>query len=109
MLMLACMNPETVGNIRRVLISDLSGKSNIDYKARELGFKFSNNKDGKSRELAQWVKNMAYNSYQFDGAEASFELVIQEQFSDYKSYFNWPILMCIFTPPKIHCRAQWLP
>ena len=82
------IKPETVGNIRRVLISDLSGKSNIDYKARELGFKFSNNKDGKSRELAQWVKNMAYNSYQFDGAEASFELVIQEQFGDYKSYFE---------------------
>ncbi|MCH8327879.1 MAG: hypothetical protein IID15_05060 [Candidatus Marinimicrobia bacterium] len=82
------IEPETVGNIQRVLISDLSGKSNIDYKARELGFKFSNNKDGKSRELAQWVKNMEYEGYQFDGAEASLELVIQEQFGDYKSYFE---------------------
>ncbi|MCH7576070.1 MAG: hypothetical protein IIA59_13245 [Candidatus Marinimicrobia bacterium] len=82
------IEPETVGYIRRVLISDLSGKSNIDYKTGELGFKFSDNKDGKSRELAQWAEIMEHNGYQFDGAEASFELVIQEQFGDYKSYFE---------------------
>jgi 2-isopropylmalate synthase len=82
------IEPETVGNIRRVLISDLSGKSNIDYKARELGFNIDTSSDGKSRDIAKWVKDMEYNGYQFDGAEASFELVLQEQLGGYKSHFD---------------------
>lgn len=82
------IEPETVGNIRRVLISDLSGKSNIDYKARELGFNIDTSSDGKSRDIAKLIKDMEYNGYQFDGAEASFELVLQEQLGGYKSHFD---------------------
>ncbi len=66
--------PELVGNSRRVLVSDLSGKSNLLYKIRESG-DFDPEKLDLSPLLKQ-IKKMEYEGYQFEGAEASFKLLV---------------------------------
>ncbi len=67
--------PEKVGNRRRVLVSDLSGKSNIQYKAAELGIEL---KEGEqARQAVQRIKELEHLGYEFQGAEASFELLLR--------------------------------
>jgi len=74
------MEPELVGNERRVLVSDLSGKSNVEYKAEELGIKLGANGIG-SREIVTEIKRMEQEGYQFEAAEGSLKILL-EKFSD---------------------------
>ncbi|HAF17212.1 MAG TPA: citramalate synthase, partial [Peptococcaceae bacterium] len=70
------INPELVGNRRRVLVSELAGASNILFKARELGLDLT--KDSEStRRLSSEIKELEHKGYQFEGAEASLELLLQ--------------------------------
>jgi 2-isopropylmalate synthase len=74
------MDPELVGNQRRVLVSDLSGKSNVEYKARELGVELGNNGYDSSKIVAE-IKQLEQQGYQFDVAEGSFK-ILMEKFTD---------------------------
>ena len=67
--------PETVGNRRRVLISDLSGKSNIHYKFEELNLLPQDQNEG--REIVRKIKKLENQGYSYEAAEASFELLVQ--------------------------------
>ena len=69
------MNPRIVGNKRRVLVSDLSGQSNVRYKAKELGISL-NGRDEAQRAV-QRIKELEHLGYEFQGAEASFELLLR--------------------------------
>ncbi|OQX66247.1 MAG: citramalate synthase [Desulfococcus sp. 4484_242] len=71
------MDPQLVGNRRRVLVSDLSGKSNIAYKAREMGIKLGGNGYDSQRIVAE-IKHLEDQGYQFDAAEGSLELLIKK-------------------------------
>jgi len=68
--------PELVGNSRRVLVSDLSGKSNLLYKIREFGDIDLARLD--LNALVQDVKQLEYEGFQFEGAEASLKLLVQK-------------------------------
>jgi 2-isopropylmalate synthase len=81
------VKPEAVGNKRRVLISDLSGKSNIVFKADELGVDLESDK-AKIPEIVQRLKQLEHEGYEFEAAEGSLELVIQKLKHKYKNYFN---------------------
>lgn len=78
--------PEVVGNKRRVLVSELAGASNLHYKAQELGMEHLNNKE-QSRHLVQTIKELEYQGYQFEGAEASLELFLKKATGEYRSVF----------------------
>jgi 2-isopropylmalate synthase len=69
------IDPETVGNRRNVLVSDLSGRSNIRYKAEELGIALD--VDGEARRAVDRIKELEHLGYEFQGAEASFELLLR--------------------------------
>ncbi len=69
------MIPEVVGNKRRVLVSDLSGQSNVRYKAKELGITLNDNEQ--ARRAVQRIKELEHLGYEFQGAEASFELLLR--------------------------------
>jgi 2-isopropylmalate synthase len=69
------MAPEAVGNRRRVLVSDLSGRSNILYKAREFGVDLDSS-DPAAGALLKELKTLEHQGYQYEGAEASFELLL---------------------------------
>jgi len=81
------INPELVGNRRQVTISDQSGKSNIQFKAGELGIELKNNNTAIDSILAK-VKKLEEQGFQFEGAEASLELIMREALGQYKPYFD---------------------
>ncbi len=81
------IRPELVGNRQRVLISDLSGKSNILYKAREFGINIKAS-DPVTQNLVETIKDLEHKGYQFEGAEASFELLMKRILGTYKKGFN---------------------
>lgn len=78
--------PEAVGNKRRILVSELSGASNLIGKAEEFGVDFSDK--AFTRELIQNIKEMEYEGYQFEGAEASLELLVKKATGEYTPYFQ---------------------
>lgn len=81
------ITPGLVGNQQRVLVSDLSGQSNIKYKAQEFGVDLSTQKE-LSKKLVDHVKSLEYNGYQFDGAEASFELILRSETGEFTPFFT---------------------
>ncbi|MCX7717814.1 MAG: citramalate synthase [Candidatus Sumerlaeaceae bacterium] len=79
--------PETVGNRRRVLVSELSGQSNVFSKAEEMGIDLSKASDEAKRVVKQ-VKALEAEGYQFEGAEASFELLVKKALGQHRSFFE---------------------
>ncbi len=80
------IRPELVGNEQRVLVSDLSGKSNIEYKARELGIDLGT-EDAISTLIVQKIKIMEDEGYQFDAADGSLSLLIKKITGEFKEPF----------------------
>ena len=79
--------PELVGNRRRVLVSDLSGKSNIEYKSREIDIKLDVNGDT-SQKIVKKIKEMEDQGFQFDAAEGSLELLIKKVTGQFEEPFS---------------------
>ena len=70
------IDPSIVGNQRRLVISELSGQSNVLLKARELKLDFAKNEQA-VRQVIDAVKKMEHQGYQFEGAEGSFAIGTQ--------------------------------
>ncbi len=81
------IEPESVGNVRRVLVSDLSGKSNVLYKAEELGLKMDDASPAAQR-VVEDLKSMEHYGYYFEDAEASFELLVKKHTGEIKKLFE---------------------
>jgi 2-isopropylmalate synthase len=81
------IDPALVGNHQRVLLSDLSGRSNIVYKAREFGVDLASS-DAAIQRLLTDLKELESRGYQFEGAEASFELLMQRALHGYERRFR---------------------
>lgn len=81
------MRPELVGNMTRVLISDLSGRSNILAKAEEFNINMDS-KDPVTLEILDNIKEMENRGYQFEGAEASFELLMKRALGTHRKFFS---------------------
>ena len=81
------IDPSQVGNQPRVLVSELSGKKNILYKAKELGLDLPA-KGEEVQTLLEQVKLLESRGFQYDNAEASFELLLHRAKPDYKSPFE---------------------
>jgi 2-isopropylmalate synthase len=69
--------PTQVGNERRIAISEQSGLSNVLIKASEMGLTLTK-EDPRTRQILARLKELEYQGYQFEGAEASFELLMRE-------------------------------
>jgi 2-isopropylmalate synthase len=81
------IDPAWVGNQQRVVVSELSGKKNIMYKAKELGLDLPS-KGKEVKDLLEQVKFLESRGFQYDNAEASFELLLQRTKPDYKPPFE---------------------
>ncbi len=81
------IEPELVGNRRRVLVSELSGLSNLLYKCREMNLDLELQKE-EHRELLERIKDMERRGYQFEGAEGTFELLLRKLKADYREPFK---------------------
>jgi len=71
------IDPARIGNARRVLVSDLAGRSNIVMKAHELGFDLGNDTP-ELREILSRIKKLEHEGYEFEAAEGSLALVIRK-------------------------------
>jgi 2-isopropylmalate synthase len=71
------IDPSKVGNTRRVLISDLSGRSNIVIKAHELGFKVDNDTP-ELKDILSRIKKLEHEGFEFEAAEGSLALLIRK-------------------------------
>ena len=70
-------NPDVVGNKRRILVSDLAGRSNIVMKAQEMGIRV-NNDTPQLRGILAKVKEQEHLGYDYEGAEGSLALLIRK-------------------------------
>jgi len=81
------MRPEKVGNATRVLVSDLSGRANILAKAEQFNIDLDS-KDPVTLEILEEIKEMENKGYQFEGAEASFELLMRKALGTLRHHFS---------------------
>ncbi|MBW2467874.1 MAG: citramalate synthase [Desulfobacterales bacterium] len=81
------MDPAAVGNKRRVLVSDLAGKSNVEYKAKELGVELGNN-GFDSSQIASEIKQLEQEGYQFDSADGSFKILLEKFTDQFQPHFE---------------------
>lgn len=87
------IDPASVGNRRRVLVSELSGGSNI---AATLGRKFNiaDNRDVQRKVLLR-VQDLEHQGYQFEAAEASFELLLHEVMGTRPQFWDLDHYRCV--------------
>jgi len=81
------VDPEIVGNRQRVLVSDLSGRSNVLYKAKQFGYDIDYSNPAVKAVLER-VKQLEAMGFQYEGAEASFQLLIEEALHGKVSHFR---------------------
>ncbi len=81
------IRPEFVGNRRRVLISDLSGKSNVVYKAKELGIKLDDLQSD-VQDLVTCIKQREHEGYCYENADGSFEVLVKQHKKGWTEYFQ---------------------
>ncbi|NEP45849.1 MAG: citramalate synthase, partial [Okeania sp. SIO2H7] len=81
------IEPEAVGNVRRIVISDQAGLSNVLAKARSFGIELERDNPA-SRKILQKLKELESQGYQFEGAEASFELLMREALGERSHFFD---------------------
>ena len=81
------VEPEIVGNTQRTLVSELSGRSNVVSKARELGFRIEK-ETRETSSILEMLKEKENAGYQYEGAEASFELLIRKALNHPRKFFD---------------------
>jgi 2-isopropylmalate synthase len=81
------IDPPLVGNHKRVVVSELSGRSNIAYKAQEFGLDAADNVE-ESRDIMERIKELESQGFQFESAEGSVELLIRRSRADYRPPFE---------------------
>ena len=100
------MKPEQVGNKRRVLVSDLSGKSNVEYKAKELGVELEAN-GFDSKKIVSEIKRLEERGYQFDAADGSFKILVEKFTQQFKPLFELESFRVTVEKDKDHpCSAH---
>jgi 2-isopropylmalate synthase len=81
------IDPKLVGNRPKVVVSELSGKSNIIYKAKEMGIALPS-RGKQAREVVQRIKELESRGFQYENAEASFELLLRRAQPGYEPPFE---------------------
>jgi 2-isopropylmalate synthase len=100
------MEPDLVGNRRRVLVSDLSGKSNIDYKIKELGVELGEN-GLDSRKIVSEIKSMEHEGYQFEAADGSLKILMEKLADQFHPMFDLESFRVIIEKNKAEpCKSQ---
>ncbi|MBM7853891.1 2-isopropylmalate synthase [Desulfohalotomaculum tongense] len=101
------IQPEQVGNKRRVLVSELSGVSNLFYKYKEMNVNADAQKPA-ARRLLEEIKQLENKGYQFEAAEGSFELLMRKAFNGYREPFSLEsmrIIMELKENQPVHSEA----
>ncbi len=80
------IDPVLVGNARRILVSELAGKSPILLKAQEL--KLDIEKDSPAaKQVLKKLQDLEHQGFQFEAADASFEIMVKRALKKFKDFF----------------------
>ena len=79
------INPEVVGNLRNVVISDQAGKSNIFNQLKKLSIDIDNKEVSKILNI---IKEKEFEGYSYDTASASFEILVRRELDQVKDFFK---------------------
>ncbi len=101
------IHPDKVGNSRRVLISELAGRTSITLKAKELSLDLQK-KDPKTQKILKLIQKLENEGYQFEAAEASFELLVRKTVKKYKPFFELKGFRVVIdrSNAKLTCEAS---
>ncbi|WP_025700148.1 citramalate synthase, partial [Paenibacillus durus] len=80
--------PELVGNKQRVLVSELAGQSNVLSKAQDMGLNLDPSSE-QARKVIDKIKDLEHQGYQFEGADASLELLLREATGEMNELFTF--------------------
>jgi 2-isopropylmalate synthase len=89
------IDPSSVGNDMRMLVSDMAGRASIELKGRELGYDLSGDKET-IKIVTDKVKNLEARGYTFEAADASFELLLRTELGQKREYFaveSWRVIV----------------
>lgn len=89
------VDPRLVGNRQTIVVSDLSGQSNVLAKAQELGFTLEKGAPEAAKTLAE-VKRLEAEGYEFEAADASFDLLVRKALGVWKPLFELKEYHCTF-------------
>ena len=81
------VNPESVGNRRRILVSELAGKSGILIRAKDMKLGLAKN-DPKIKKIYKLLQSLELKGYHFEAAEGSFELLLKKALGKVGEYFH---------------------
>lgn len=81
------IGPELVGNERRILLSELAGASNIKLKSKEFNLNIEKDTE-KVNNILKIIKALEEKGYHYEGAEASFELLMRKEAGAYRKFFD---------------------
>jgi 2-isopropylmalate synthase len=81
------IDPSLVGNQQRIVVSELAGRSNILYKVQEFGLNVEMDRE-QARNVVDHIKELEHRGFEFEGAEASVELLIRRNQPDYVAPFE---------------------
>ena len=96
------ISPESVGNRQTIVVSDLSGQSNVLVKAQELGFQLEKGAP-EAAEILREVKRLEKEGYEFEAAEASLSLLIQKTLQHHEPL--WELLEYHTTYRRSRCNS----
>jgi 2-isopropylmalate synthase len=81
------VDPASVGNHRRILVSELAGKTGILLRAKDIELDLS--KEGpEAKKILKLIQKLEHQGYHFEAAEASFELLMKKALTKYKKFFE---------------------
>lgn len=81
------IDPALVGNHRRILVSELAGKTALLMRARELELDLTK-ESPKTKKILKLIQSLEHKGYHFEAAEASFELLMKKALKKYKKFFE---------------------
>lgn len=81
------IDPSLVGNRRRILVSELGGKTGVLLQARQMSFDLTK-EDPQTKKILKLIQELEHKGYHFEAAEASFELLVKRALKKYKKFFE---------------------
>ncbi|NQU73522.1 MAG: citramalate synthase [Candidatus Omnitrophica bacterium] len=99
------IDPHLVGNRRRLLISELTGKSGLLQKAEELELELDKNAS-KTKRLLKLLQTMEHEGYHFEAAEASLELLMKRTLKKFKDFFKLEDFRVIIEKQKNQIKSE---
>jgi 2-isopropylmalate synthase len=81
------VDPSLVGNRRRILVSELAGKTGILLRAKDIDLDLSK-ESPQTKKILKLIQKLEYQGYHFEAAEASFELLMKKALKKYKKFFE---------------------